>query len=75
MKYSIYNREGFYCQTDSNAIAYRVCSEYLMKIDPLSYGKLKEELDIAYYHNIHSFGVRDYIWAEDGDKYGGKMGN
>lgn len=75
MNYSIYNKGGFYCQTDSNTMAYRVCLEYLMENDPLNYAELKDKLDIAYYYNFHSFGVRNYIWAEDGDKYDGKMGS
>lgn len=75
MNYSIYNKGGFYCQADSNTMAYRVCLEYLMENDPLNYEKLKAELDITYYHNIYNFGVMGYIWAEDGDKYDGKMGS
>ena len=74
MKYSIYSRERFYCQTDSNVIAYKACLEYLTQINPLNYANLKEELDTNYHYNIHSFGVIGYIWAEDGDKYERKMG-
>lgn len=74
MKYSIYCTAGFYCNTNSSAIAYNICKEYIQTVNPLEFERLKNELDITYYNNIHSFGVMGYIWAEDGDKYARKMG-
>lgn len=75
MKYSIYYRTGFCCNIKSSAVAYNICKEYIQTMNPLEFEQLKNELDITYYNNIHSFGVIGYVWAEDGDKYEREMGS
>lgn len=72
MKYSIYNRNGLVCCVSSEALAYKVCLEYLRQHD--NYENLKEELDISFYNNSLNFGVRNYIWTVGSDKDEGKMG-